>query len=123
MKTKKPSKERIASLKKVFEFVAEQYIEAFVNKQGYEFDGWVSDDVGGVAVFIEQYYFSFDDIRMDIDREAKKGLIFQWQDEGIENPKLKINYDSYIMGLRYEDLKKYQKEKKKNRKKWDFKND
>ena len=103
MKTKKKI---MSKLQKEYIAVVNKYLDMFIKKQGYEFSSWVSDDVGGIACFIEQYFFSFDDIRMDIDRKIKKGLIFEWQDDGVENhEKGNINYNSYILGLRFSDLK------------------
>jgi hypothetical protein len=97
---KKPKK--LSELQVTFNFVAEKYIQKFEKKHGYEFSSWVSDEVGGIACFIEQYFFSFDDIRYDIDNNVKKGLIFQWQDDGVENgAKDNINFRSYVMGARF----------------------
>ena len=94
-------------LQKSYIAIAEQYLKAFIKKQGYEFSYWVADDVGGVACFIDQYFFGFDDIRIDIDKKAKKGLIFKWQDDVVDNHEKKgnINYISYIKGLMYKDIK------------------
>ncbi len=90
-----------------FNVVVEKYINKFVKKHGYEFSNWVSDEIGSIACFIDQYFFNFDDIRYDIDNNIKKELIFRWQDDGVEDGgKNNINFKSYIKGLRYEDLKK-----------------
>lgn len=90
-----------------------KYLKKFEKKHGYEFSNWVSNEIGGIAVFIEQYFFNFDDIRTDIDNNVKKGLIFTWQEDGVEyalnNPNeetTNINFKSYISGLRYSDLKR-----------------
>ena len=90
-------------LQKDYEAACNAYIKAFEKKQGYKFDGWVADDVGGIAGFIEQYYFNIHDIVWDINSKCKKGLIFEWQDETLEH---NINYYSYSKGLRPKDLKK-----------------
>ncbi len=88
-------------LKEKYEKLVGEYITEFVKKQDYEFDGWVADDIGGIAVFIEQYFFNFDNIRYDIDNDVEVGLIFKWQDFGIEKyfeeDKISnINYKSFI---------------------------
>lgn len=98
------------NIKEQYEIAVNRYIEKFVKKHGYEFTDWVSDEVGGVAVFIEQYFFSFTDIKYDIDNKVKKGLIFRHQDDSVEhhftvNKEDTINFRSYAMGLRYEHLK------------------
>ena len=98
------------TIKKQYEIAVNAYIERFVKKHGYEFTYWVSDEVGGTACFIEQYYFNFTDIKYDIDNKVEKGLIFRHQDDSV-NHYFKvdkdeiINFRSYAMGLRYEHLK------------------
>lgn len=102
----KKATKKISELEKSFIKIANEYIAKFEKKHGYEFSSWVSDEVGGIACFIDQYFFSFDDIRYDIDNNVKKGLIFQWQEDGIENgAKDNINFKSYVMGLRFPMLK------------------
>lgn len=98
------------TLKEQHEQAVNRYIEKFVKKHGYEFTDWVADEVGGIAVFIEQYYLNFSDIKYDIDNKVKKGLIFRHQEDSVEhhltvNQVETINFKSYVMGLRYEHLK------------------
>jgi hypothetical protein len=95
-------------LREKFQKIANKYIKQFVKKHGFEFDYFIGDNFE-IASFIEQYTFSLDDIRYDIDNECKPGLIFQWQDdcvefhfEGEDNPD--INFRSYSMGMRFEIL-------------------
>lgn len=76
-------------------------IKAFEKKQGYEFTGYS----GGLITFIDEYFFSIDDIIQDLQTKQKKGFIFKWFDECIENyGKQQINYNSYIMGLRFDTI-------------------
>jgi hypothetical protein len=88
-------------LKIQYESICGEYLRRFIKKQGYEFSGWISGEIGSIAGFIEQYYFSFDDIYFDINEECPRGMIFSWQDHnlevGIDNC---INYYSYSKGLR-----------------------
>jgi hypothetical protein len=98
------------ALKKQYEFVCNEYIRKFSEKQEIEFDGWIGDDIGGIASFIDQYFFNFQDIVWDINSNQPKDLILQWQDEcinySIENPEQStMNYFSYCKGLRISDLK------------------
>lgn len=85
------------------------FVKAFCKKQGLEFDGWVGDEVGGIASFIHQYFFNLSDIVLDLNTRQPKGLILNWQTDGVdfnmfkENPHY-INYKSYTLGLRYENL-------------------
>jgi phenolic acid decarboxylase len=92
-------------LQEQFNKIANAYVKKFVKKHKYEFSYWISDEPGTIACFIEQYYFSFDDIREDIDNEYPKDLIFQWQDDALENQnKIAMNLKSYAMGLRFSEL-------------------
>lgn len=102
----KQKTKKISELEKTFIKIVELYIAKFEKKHGYEFSSWASSDIGGICCFIEQYFFNFEDIRYDIDNNVKKGLIFQWQDDGVENEsKDNINFKSYVMGARFPMLK------------------
>jgi len=94
---------------KDYEDACNAIVARFSKKQGIEFDGWVGDDIGGIASFICQYFFDMHDIVLDLKTNQKKGFIMQWQDDGVdahfEGVESNINYNSYIMGLRYQDLK------------------
>lgn len=99
----------MTKLQKKYNLICEEYIAKFVKNQGYEFSYWTANEVGSIACFIDQYFFNFDDIRFDIDNKCPKGLIFKWQDDGLEfhqetGDTSRINYKSYNMGLRYEHL-------------------
>ena len=89
------------SLKQEYIDIVDKYLFAFIRKQNIKFDGWVGNDIGGVAQFIEQYYFDFDDIRMDIDNNVPKGIILDWQNDNIDNNSndegIIVNYKSYLM--------------------------
>lgn len=100
---------RTTELKQMYEYVCNQYIRKFCNKQRMDFDGWVADEIGGIAEFASQYFFNMSDIMMDINTRQPIGLILNWQNEGVdahfENDKsANINYRSYIMGLRFDML-------------------
>ena len=89
-------------LKTKYEKIVEQYLLAFVEKQELDIENcyWVADRVGEVLSVNEQYYFSFDEIRFDIDNNIKPGTILEWQEESLDNyfkkKKYKINYENYI---------------------------
>lgn len=96
---------KLKELKERYEFICNEIVQKFSNKHGIEFSGWVGDEIGGMAEFINQYFFSMDDIYYDLNKKCPKGLIFQWQDDCIENQEKNINFRSYAMGLRFEHLK------------------
>ena len=89
-------------LKTKYEKIVEQYLIAFVEKQELDIENcyWVADRIGEILSVNEQYYFSFDDIRFDVDNNVEEGLIFKWQDESLDNHfkkrKYKVNYENYI---------------------------
>ena len=63
-----------------------------------EFDGWVGDIIGGIALF-EDLTIDFADIVYDLRTNQPKGNIIEWIDYccDLERP---INYHSYCKGLR-----------------------
>ena len=89
-------------LKTKYEKIVEQYLIAFVEKQELDIENceWVADRVGELLSVNEQYCFSFDDIRFDVDNNVKERLIFRWQDESLDNyfkkKNYKINYENYL---------------------------
>jgi hypothetical protein len=96
------------TLQEQYQALADKYVKAFVKKQGFEFTDWIGDNQ--IAVFIEQYFINFDDLRFDLDKNCPKGLIFEWCDDVVHNhfhapEKPVINYQSYFKGLRYEQVK------------------
>ena len=94
-------------LKEKYHKIIAEYIDEFCRKQKIEFDGWVGQEVGGVASFVDQYFFNLSDITYDIDHKCKKGLILKWQDDCVENSEMpSINYHSYHKGLRFEHIKR-----------------
>lgn len=99
-------------LKKEFIAVANKYVTAFEDKHETYLEFWVGNDVGGVASFGDDF-FSFNDIREDIDSDAPKHLIFDWASdrleehyaaEGEKREERHINFGSYRTGLRFKDL-------------------
>lgn len=98
-----------SDLQKQYEAIVTVYVRAFEKKHGYEFSGWIGEQMGEMASFIEQYFFNFDDIRYDIDNKVKKGLIFEHQDADLEHnfhaqEPQHISFKNYVKGLRYENL-------------------
>lgn len=97
---------KMKDLAKIYDDTCNKLLEEFCNKQDMENDGWVGDEVGGVACCCGcgDYYFCFSDIIHDIRTNQPKGLILDWQDEYIEasqNDKKVMNYKGYTKGLRF----------------------
>lgn len=96
---------KLETLKSEYTAVVRKYCEVFAEKHelGEEPFDWVAEDIGGVINFGDNYYFNFDDIRTDIDRDAPIDEIFSWYNhcmrlhtisEDIPTP----NYRSWLSG-------------------------
>ena len=89
-------------LKNKYEKIVNEYLQIFIEKQGFDADDcyWIGDKIGEILSVNEQYYFSFDDIRFDVDNNVKENLIFRWHDECLDNyfkkKKYKVNYENYL---------------------------
>lgn len=66
-------------LQKEYSLLVSEYISAFEKKHDIEFDYWVGDEVGEIAVFGD-FFFNFDDIRRDVDDDVPEKKIFEWYD-------------------------------------------
>lgn len=96
------------SLKEKYKRIVHAYIKEFEKKQDVQLEYWVGDKVGGICTFGDVLFFSFDDIRHDIDTNQPKGQILDWLYQSIERISNRINYASWCMGLRYSDIDKIQ---------------
>ncbi len=86
-----------------YESVANAYLAEFCEKQELQFESWVGDIVGGIAMFGD-YYFDFSDIVWDINSNQPPNTIFAWYEENLQIPDKSINYFSYTKGLRVSKL-------------------
>ena len=103
-KQPKDDTKKIEKLKKDYEKVCNQYMKLFCEKQDIGFDGFVNDDIGGIAL-CSDFFFNFQDIVWDVNAKIPKGVIIEWYDAQLENPEKAINYYSYTKGLRHKDIK------------------
>lgn len=105
----KKDKKILKKVKERLDNCIDLYIDLFCKKQDVYFDGWVSDQKGGLAQFGDSF-FGFDDIRLDLERDVKKGVIFDWHCDNMDcEIGGIINYNSYVTGLRVSDLEKLTK--------------
>jgi len=95
---------KINKLKKQYEFVCNEYVTKFCNKQELIFEGWVGDTIGGVAC-CNDFYFNFHDIVWDVNSNQPKASIIDWYYSNLKEAEKSINYYSYTKGLRISDLK------------------
>ena len=92
-----------SELKKQYESVCNEYVKLFCKKQRMVFEGWVGDNVGGVA-YCNDFYFDLQDIVLDINSNQKYGIIIDWYYANLETPGKTINYYSYTKGLRVSEI-------------------
>ena len=90
-------------LKETYEFLCNEYLQKFCNKQEMTNDGWVGGDIGGIAL-CSDFFFNLHDIVFDINSNQPKGVIIDWYYDNLENPKKAINYYSYTKGLRISEI-------------------
>ena len=95
--------EKIKELKKNYESSCNQYLKEFCKKQDFTNDGWVNDDIGGIAL-CSDFFFNLHDIVWDINSKQPKGIIINWYYDNLENTEKCINYYSYTNGLRFSHL-------------------
>jgi hypothetical protein len=89
-------------LKENLEKAVSDIVKVFEKKHGCRLQGWVADDVTGIADFHDIMFFNLSDICHDIFTDQPKGLIIQWNEECVENYPQDINFRSYCMGLRFD---------------------
>ena len=97
---------KIEKLKNRYYEICNEIVAEFCKKQEMDFDSWVGDKVGEIAL-IGDYYLNFSDILHDLNTNQDKWFIFQWYNDSVDNAiknkfPIQINYQSYCMGLRYE---------------------
>ena len=92
---------------KDFENATALMVDMFCKKQELELDHIIGDDITGMYCFY-YYFFSLDDIYLDIKSECPKGQILEWH-ESVSDASFKglsfINYKSWCMGARYKTEK------------------
>lgn len=89
-------------IREAYEKACNEYVKKFAQKQGIEFEFWVSDRVGETACFSSHHAFNMPELIYDIDSNQPKGLIMEWHEKSLENQGEKwINYFSYCLGFRY----------------------
>ena len=87
----------IKKLQAQYEDTCNEYVRRFCNKQEMDFEFWVADIVGEVAV-VGDFCFTMSDILIDINTRQPKHFIIKWYDEYLEaRPAERINYRTYII--------------------------
>ena len=84
--------------------------ELFAEKHEYEFTG----RLGNTFSFIDEYFFSLDDVIYDLSNNIEKGKIFKWHREVLERTEKKLrvmNFETYCMGLTWDEIDRADAEK------------
>lgn len=87
------------ALRKQYEQIVNEYIHFFSLKHDIELDFWVADQIGTVGSFGD-YFFSFDDIRLDIDYGIPKKHLFKWYETSLEEHTkngYSLSYYTYLL--------------------------
>lgn len=91
---------------RAFEVAVDRLLMEFCDKHDLSYEFSVGND--SVDIFlISDYFFSLSDIYFDLKSNQFKGKIIEWYNYLLEN-EVNINYYSYCMGLRKEQLNKKQ---------------
>jgi hypothetical protein len=94
----------IQEIKERLDNCIDLYTSIFCAKHEVFADGWIGDIKGGLNCFSDAF-ISFEDIRLDLEKDVPKGVIFEWYWENKYLEGKVINFNSYLMGLRVKDLK------------------
>jgi hypothetical protein len=81
-------------LKKNYENACNAYLKEFCKKQYLSNEGWVNNEVGGIAL-CGDFFFNFLDIVWDINTNQPKRRIIKWYDLCMDNVVKSINYSTY----------------------------
>ena len=97
-------KKQIDTPLRAFEVAVDRLLMEFCEKHDLSYEFSVGND--SVDMFlISDYFFSLSDIYFDLKSNQLKGKIIQWYDYLLDN-EVNINYYSYCMGLRKEQISK-----------------
>ena len=80
----------------------EEYVKIFEKKHEIKFDFWIAEATGTVACFGD-YFVSFEDIRLDLEKNVDNNVFFEWYDLSLElglKDEPIVNYQSYLRGYR-----------------------
>jgi hypothetical protein len=75
---------KLQELNRQHEFVCNEWVQKFCNKQQIDFGGWVGDEIGGIASFDNQYFFNLSDIVLDLKTKQPNGQILAWLNDGVD---------------------------------------
>lgn len=92
----------IKDLKKRYYAICKEYVFYFSQKHEYVFSYWVGGEKGGIACFIDQYFFSTENIIFDVNTNQPKNQIFEWMDYCVERELPGLSYQEYIANLKKE---------------------
>ena len=95
-----------------WESICDKWIKIFCEKQQLKFDGWIGDEIGGIASFCRNtsiycsYSFNFLDIILDITTKQTPKFILDWYENYTDNAINKrktISYWAYTKGANFNE--------------------
>lgn len=81
-------------LQKEYYRICNQYLLEFCKKHEWDFEWWVSDEPGTIAM-IGDYFIAFDQMRYDIDNNIDEAAFIKWYDYALELGMEDKNFLSY----------------------------
>jgi len=86
-------------LKKELDNCINKYVELFEKKHEIEFNFWIRNIHGSVAIYSDFYSIDFLDIRLDLEKDVPKDKFFDWYELTLElamKSKPIINYSTFL---------------------------
>lgn len=89
--------EQLIKIMDQYESAVMTYVLAFCAKHEIDFDGWIGNRIGEIALF-NDYFMNFSDLKYDIDSQQPKERIWKWYDISLEhayNDEKTMNFEVY----------------------------
>jgi hypothetical protein len=90
------------SLFNSLEMSINEYVKLFCKKHELSFDFWIANITGTIASFSNTYYINFEDVRVDLEKNADKNHFIDWYDSSLDahhENKDFPNYSNYLKGV------------------------
>ena len=96
--------EKIINAIKGYENKVDELVDIFIEKHDYPDNSyWVNDEVGGIIDAGGVYFFSFNDILLDLKRGVPKNVIEEWQDYCLSVASMNQIIGNFISDMTYEE--------------------
>lgn len=96
----------MTDIQKLYENACNNYARKFARKHELQFDFWVADTPGTIAMFGD-YYVDFGIIKYDIDNQVEQNKFTEYYDEMLEHAMLESNRKEMISALKASKLRPF----------------